>query len=74
VSYETGLLRRFSYAWHLRRGEHPKREDVVYRRCQKVEVRGERMRCTSDGELTPPKSVHAWRLEPAALTFITPRR
>ena len=74
VSYATGLFRRLSYAWHLRRGEHPKREDVVYRRCRTVEVRGERMRCTSDGELTPPKRVHAWRLEPGVLTLLTPHR
>ncbi len=72
VSYSVGIWRRLSYAWHLRRGEHPHRDDVVYRTCRRVEVRGEKLRCTSDGELTPPSSVHSWRIEPAALRLFTP--
>jgi diacylglycerol kinase family enzyme len=74
VSYAVGLRRRLSYAWHLRRGEHPRRDDVVYRTCRTVEVRGERLRCTTDGELTPPSPVHSWRIETGALRLFTPSR
>ncbi|MGH3458166.1 diacylglycerol/lipid kinase family protein [Aeromicrobium sp.] len=73
VSYSVGVWKRLSYAWHLRRGEHPGRDDVVYRNCKSVEVRGEELRCTSDGELTPPAPVHSWRIEPGALRMLTPQ-
>ncbi|MGI9084366.1 MAG: diacylglycerol/lipid kinase family protein [Aeromicrobium sp.] len=73
VSYSVGVWKRLSYAWHLRRGEHPGRDDVVYRNCKTVEVRGEKLRCTSDGELTPPAHVHSWRIEPGVLRLFTPR-
>ena len=72
ISYSVGLWQRLSYAWHLRRGEHPNREDVVYRNAKTVEVRGEALRCTTDGELTPPARVHSWRIEPGALRLFTP--
>ena len=72
ISYSVGLWQRLSYAWHLRRGEHPNREDVVYRTCQTVEVRGEALRCTTDGELTPPSRVHQWRVEPGAMRLLVP--
>jgi diacylglycerol kinase (ATP) len=73
ISYSVGLWQRLSYAWHLRRGEHPNRDDVVYRTCTSVEVRGEALRCTTDGELTAPSRVHQWRIEPGAMSILTPR-
>jgi diacylglycerol kinase (ATP) len=73
ISYSVGLWQRLSYAWHLRRGEHPNRDDVVYRTCKSVEVRGEALRCTTDGELTSPSRVHQWRIEPGAMSLLTPR-
>jgi len=72
ISYSVGVLQRLSYAWHLRRGEHPNREDVVYRTCKTVEVRGEALRCTTDGELTPPARVHEWRIEAGAMRLLVP--
>jgi diacylglycerol kinase (ATP) len=72
ISYSVGVWQRLSYAWHLRRGEHPHREDVVYRTCKTVEVRGEALRCTTDGELTPPAHVHQWRVEPGAMRLLVP--
>jgi diacylglycerol kinase family enzyme len=73
VSYSVGVWRRLSYAWYLRRGEHPQRDDVVYRKAHRVEVRGDKLRCTSDGELTPPSGLHSWRVEPGALRLFTPQ-
>ncbi len=72
ISYSVGVWQRLSYAWHLRRGEHPNREDVVYRTCHTVEVRGEALRCTTDGELSPPARVHSWRVEPGAMRLLVP--
>ena len=72
ISYSVGVWQRLSYAWHLRRGEHPNREDVVYRTCRTVEVRGEALRCSTDGELTPPARVHQWRVEPGAMGLLVP--
>ena len=72
ISYSVGVWQRLSYAWHLRRGEHPNREDVVYRTCRTVEVRGEALRCTTDGELSPPARVHRWRVEPGAMRLLVP--
>jgi YegS/Rv2252/BmrU family lipid kinase len=74
ISYSVGVWQRLSYAWHLRRGEHPNRDDVVYRTCRSVEVRGEALRCTTDGEVTSPSRVHQWRIEPGAMSLLTPRR
>jgi YegS/Rv2252/BmrU family lipid kinase len=72
VSYAVGFWRRLTYGWYLRRGKHPEHDDVIYRRAKTVEVHGERMRCTSDGEVTPPEREHSWRIEPGALRFVVP--
>lgn len=72
VSYTESPRRRIAYAWHLRRGEHHRRDDVVYLRGTEVSVRGEQLACTSDGELSAPTSEHSWRIVPAALTMYVP--
>lgn len=72
VSYTESPRRRIAYAWHVRRGDHHRRDDVVYLRGTEVFVRGEKLACTSDGELSGPKSEHSWRIEPAALTMYAP--
>jgi diacylglycerol kinase (ATP) len=69
VSYTASPMRRIAYARSVRRGDHHERDDVVYLRGTTVTVRGEALRCTSDGELTPPSHEHSWRLEPGALTM-----
>jgi len=72
VSYTKSPRRRIAYAWHVRRGDHHRRDDVVYRRGTEVSVRGDKLACTSDGELSGPRSEHSWRIEPAALTMYVP--
>ena len=72
VSYTESPRRRIAYAWHVRRGDHHRRDDVVYLRGTEVFVRGDELGCTSDGELSGPRSEHSWRIEPAALTMYVP--
>lgn len=72
VSYTESARRRIAYARSVRRGDHHRRDDVVYLRGSTVSVRGEELSCTSDGELSPPAAEHAWRIEPAALTMYVP--
>lgn len=67
VSFAAPLPRRIAYAWHLRRAEHHKRDDVAYLRGSEVSVRGDALRCTSDGELSEPAAGHTWRVRPGAL-------
>jgi diacylglycerol kinase (ATP) len=72
VSYTESPRRRIAYAWHVRRGDHHQRDDVVYLRGTEVSVHGDELACTSDGELSGPRSEHSWRIEPAALTMYVP--
>jgi len=72
VSYTESPRRRIAYAFSVRRGDHHRRDDVVYLRGTSVEVRGDALRCTSDGELTEPSGHHSWHIEPAALTMYVP--
>lgn len=72
VSYTESPKRRIAYAWHVRRGDHHRRDDVVYVRGTEVSVRGDELACTSDGELSAPSREHSWRIEPAALTVYVP--
>jgi len=72
VSYTESPRRRIAYAFSVRRGEHHRRDDVVYLRGTSVEVRGDALRCTSDGELTEPSKHHGWHLAPGALTMYVP--
>ncbi|TSD55806.1 diacylglycerol/lipid kinase family protein [Aeromicrobium piscarium] len=43
---------------------------VHYERAQRVEVHGEGLRCTSDGEISDPCPDHTWQILPGALTFL----
>jgi diacylglycerol kinase (ATP) len=72
VSYTESPRRRIAYAFSVRRGEHHRRDDVVYLRGSSVEVQGDALRCTSDGELTEPSTRHSWRIEPGVLTMYVP--
>ncbi|MFC5676261.1 diacylglycerol/lipid kinase family protein [Aeromicrobium endophyticum] len=72
VSYTESPRRRIAYAFSVRRGEHHRRDDVVYLRGTSVEVRGDALRCTSDGELSEASPHHTWRIEPGALTMYVP--
>jgi len=72
VSYTESPRRRIAYAWHVRRGDHHRRDDVIYLRGTEVTATGDALACTSDGELSEPRSEHSWRIEPAALTMYVP--
>lgn len=72
VSYTESPRRRIAYAFSVRRGEHHRRDDVVYLRGSTIDVSGDALRCTSDGELTEPSRHHSWRIEPDALTMYVP--
>ncbi|MET1038430.1 MAG: YegS/Rv2252/BmrU family lipid kinase [Aeromicrobium sp.] len=72
VSYTESPRRRIAYAFSVRRGEHHRRDDVIYLRGTEITVVGDALRCTSDGELTSPSRHHTWRIEPAALTMYVP--
>ncbi|OUZ09272.1 hypothetical protein BHE97_11155 [Aeromicrobium sp. PE09-221] len=43
---------------------------VHYERAQRVEVHGDGLRCTSDGEISDPCPDHSWKVLPGALTFL----
>ncbi len=72
VSYTESPRRRIAYAFSVRRGDHHRRDDVVYMRGTHVTVDGDALRCTSDGELRPASRHYEWELHPAALTMYVP--
>ncbi|MCD9199676.1 diacylglycerol/lipid kinase family protein [Aeromicrobium wangtongii] len=72
VSYTESPRRRIAYAFSVRRGDHHRRDDVVYLRGRDVLVTGDALRCTSDGELTEPSRHYSWRVQPGALTVYVP--
>jgi YegS/Rv2252/BmrU family lipid kinase len=72
VSLATGPLDRFGYAWHLRRGEHPQRDDVIALRARQVTVSGEDFYLAADGEISGPERRRSWHLEQGAYTMIVP--
>ncbi len=72
VSFATGPLDRFGYVWHLRRGEHEQREDVVAVQARQVTVSGEDFYLAADGEITGPERRRSWHLEQGAYSMIIP--
>ena len=72
MSFATGPLERFGYAWHLRRGEHPRRDDVISLRARQVTISGEDFYLAADGEVSGPERRRSWHLEPAAYSMILP--
>ena len=72
VSLATGPLDRFGYVWHLRRGEHEGRDDVIALRANQVTVSGEDFWLAADGEIQGPERRRAWHLEQGAYSMIAP--
>ncbi|MEH3032469.1 MAG: diacylglycerol kinase family protein [Aeromicrobium erythreum] len=72
VSWAEPRLRRLGYAWRLRKGRHPMRDDVVYRKASRVEVRGEPTRANLDGDLCDAARHHVWTVEPGRLHLRAP--
>lgn len=73
VSWSNPRLHRVAYAWRLRKGRHPQRDDVDYLKGTHVILVGEPQRGNLDGEICPPARWHEWRVEPAAMTMLLPR-
>ena len=67
VIYAAPLPQRLTYAWQLSRRDHHRRDDVIYEQGSTVEVRGEPIPCTSDGEILDPAAAHSWRIKPGAI-------
>jgi diacylglycerol kinase (ATP) len=72
VSLATGPLDRFGYVWHLRRGEHPRRDDVISLRARQVTISGEDFFLAADGEISGPERRRSWHLEQGAYSMIIP--
>lgn len=72
VAYAASWHRRLLYGWRMSRGTHLESEFVACARGREVRVTGGPVRCSSDGELTDPRSEHAWRVEPGALSVLLP--
>jgi YegS/Rv2252/BmrU family lipid kinase len=72
VVWAHARWKRLGYAWRLRRGRHPMRDDVVYLKGTDVEVRGEPMQANLDGDLCDPSPHHRWRVEPGRLLLRAP--
>ena len=74
VSLAVGPLSRFGYAFQLKLGRHPEREDVIYLRGKTVSVSGQAFWCSADGELSGPERTRTWRIEPGAFSMPLPPR
>jgi diacylglycerol kinase (ATP) len=72
VSLATGPLERFGYVWHLRSGDHPRRDDVISLRARQVTISGEDFFLAADGEISGPERRRSWHLEPGAYSLIVP--
>jgi YegS/Rv2252/BmrU family lipid kinase len=72
ISRSVGPLAKFGYAFHLSRGEHPQRNDVVYLRGTTVSISGEEFWCSADGEIYGPERQRTWRVEKSAYSMVLP--
>jgi YegS/Rv2252/BmrU family lipid kinase len=72
VSFATGPFERLGYAWQLRRGDHPERDDVVALRARQVTISGEDFWLAADGEITGPERRRSWHVEPGAYSMVIP--
>lgn len=72
ISWSEPRLRRLAYAWRLRKGRHPMRDDVIYRKAERVEVTGEPTPVNIDGEVCGEQRRHTWTVEPGRLRLRAP--
>lgn len=73
ISWSNPRLHRVAYAWRLRKGRHPQRDDVEYRRGREVTVVGEPTPGNLDGEVCEEATTHGWTVEPASFRMLVPR-
>ena len=64
---------KVGYAFHLSRGRHHERDDVLYLRGREVSVRGEEFWASADGEIYGPERSRTWRLQRAAYDMVLPK-
>lgn len=72
VSFAVGPFARFGYAAHLRKGEHHRRDDVLYLRGSTVSISGQSFYCSADGEVYGPERNRTWHVEPEAFRMALP--
>lgn len=72
VVWAHARWKRLGYAWRLRRGRHPLRDDVSYLKGSQVTVRGERTPANVDGDICAPSARHAWQVEPGRMRLRAP--
>ncbi len=72
VVWAHARWKRLGYAWRLRRGRHPMRDDVVYLKGREVIVQGEPTQANLDGDLCDASARHRWRVEAGRLRLRAP--
>ena len=74
ISHAVGAVAKLGYALRLSRGEHHRRDDVQYLRGSQVAITGDAFWISADGEISGPERQRSWHVEPAAYSFILPRK
>jgi YegS/Rv2252/BmrU family lipid kinase len=74
ISHAVGAVAKLGYALRLSRGEHHRRDDVQYLRGSQVAISGDAFWISADGEISGPERQRSWHVEPAAYSFILPRK
>jgi diacylglycerol kinase (ATP) len=72
VARASGAWRRVTYGVDLARGRHPQNRDVVHRQATRVEVSGEAVHLSADGEVAGPITHREWRVLRNAMNVILP--
>ena len=72
VSFAVGPLARIGYALRFRRGEHHRRDDVLYLRGSTVSISGQAYYCSADGELYGPERNRTWSVQRGAFSMPLP--
>lgn len=72
IAFAATVRQRITYALNLSRGTHPDQKFVHYTKATTVSIVGDGMRCTSDGELTDPRTEHRWRLVAGGMAMRLP--
>ncbi len=72
VSFSTSLWAKAGYAVRFQRGNHHKRDDVLYLRGDTVTLSGQPFYCSVDGELSGPERTNSWHIEPGAYSMPLP--
>ena len=73
VSRAVSPMAKLGYVAGLRKGEHHRRDDVLYVRGSTVSVSGEEFWVAADGEIYGPERSRSWRIEPGAYSMVLPR-